>query len=124
MSNTIQKLIDTWEQRPRRQLDYSLLTSESIEDMEWTGRMLQALIPAMREIREKFQLEPTPPIMLEMPVKLPPTRALPVSPEAASTVNGSGQPQNGKSNPRAFSDTPASQTTPELESGAASPSYY
>ncbi len=100
MSNNIQNLIDAWENRPRRQLDYSGLTEESLGDLEWTNSILKALIPSMREIREKFQLEPTPPIVLQMPAP----RALSPAPAVSGEGNVQGHPEKLKSSPGAISD--------------------
>ena len=122
MLNYSQKLIDVWEQRPRRQLDYSLLTQESIEDMEWTGRILQALIPSMREIRERFGLEPTPPIVIQMPANTTYPRAQLASPAAGSPTDGSRQPLNAPGASQSVSDVPTTPPTQPPAPGDANPS--
>jgi hypothetical protein len=81
----LQILVDAWERRPRRQLDYSLLTPESQGDVEWTTQVLIALIPAVPAIREAFNLQPTPPIVIEM---LPPL----ATPSAPAPAAGSDTP--------------------------------
>ena len=110
----LQLLIDAWERRPRRQLDYSLLTPDSQADVQWTTDVLQALIPAVPAIREAFNLQPTPPIVIQMP----PPRALPPQDEAGSPTPVSGDGQNAP----AGSQTPSNQSTQAPAADAASPS--
>ena len=111
MNNAIQELIDVWENRPRRQLDYSGLTDASLADLEWTNRIIKALIPAVPDIRLKFGQEPTPPIVLQVPLPpaTPPTPATPVpaadapipsTPDLKGPALASSTGTQGKASPR------------------------
>lgn len=70
-NDNIQILVDAWEQRPRRQLDYSGLTESSVADLEWTNNMIKSLIKAVPDIREKFGVHPTAEIVMPFTIKPP-----------------------------------------------------
>jgi hypothetical protein len=66
-NNHVQHLINIWDIRPRRQIDFSMLTEESRQDCEWIAKVIQALIPAVWVIAEKFDMRPSGVIMLPGP---------------------------------------------------------
>lgn len=99
MNDTIQNLLDTWERRPRRQLEYNGLSAESQTDLEWTNDLLRAFIPAAREIAEKFGLTPQPPIVIQMPPPLPPESSALASGESLIDENGPQLEQDDKTPP-------------------------
>jgi len=61
MSENVQKLSDAWEQRPRRQL--------TLDDLEWLGSVVNALVRAMPEIRNRFGITAAEPPPIILPVE-------------------------------------------------------
>ncbi len=79
MSNNIQTLVNQWEKRPRRQLDFA-----EVEDLEWCNGFLKAFVPAFYEIKAAFKVEPEAPIIIQMPPLVPrapvgPLKTLPLT---------------------------------------------
>lgn len=63
----VQHFINTWGRRPRHDLDFSMLSEESRQDVLWIAELLQSLIPSARIIQEKFDLTPQDVIVIDLP---------------------------------------------------------
>lgn len=63
----VQVLLDQWEMRPRRQLDYG-----SVPDLEWLNGVIKSLIKACPAIAEKFGMTGAAPIVLEFQPRMAP----------------------------------------------------